>query len=139
MIIKKIEKYPIHNHDSSDYGYTCDHSTILSFLLQMNNQRSLNDGWLLILLINSLSSFLWNWICWKIHIWNKSNVFSFFYLFTSCQWVLAFPEYQKEKVSFTVHDSTISGKKEIRMKEMQIWWNSPRWSSCIYTYCYTSS
>lgn len=31
----------------------------------------------------------------------------------SCQWVLAFPGTQQEKVSFTVQDSTISGKKEI--------------------------
>ncbi|KAK8797990.1 hypothetical protein JH06_4184 [Blastocystis sp. subtype 4] len=31
----------------------------------------------------------------------------------SCQWVLAFPGAQQEKVSFTVQDSTISGKKEI--------------------------
>ena len=33
--------------------------------------------------------------------------------YSSCQWVLAFPGAQQEKVSFTVQDSTISGKKEI--------------------------
>lgn len=32
---------------------------------------------------------------------------------TRCQWVVAFMGYPKEKVSFTVYDSSVSGKKEI--------------------------
>ena len=34
---------------------------------------------------------------------------------TSCQWVLSIADDRQDKVSFTVQDSTLSGKKEICM------------------------
>ena len=52
-------------------------------------------------------------------------------LSTRCQWVVAFMGYPKEKVSFTVYDSSVSGKKEI-CRVIQCFENpSARWSSCI--------
>lgn len=52
-------------------------------------------------------------------------------LLARCQWVVAFMGYPKEKVSFTVYDSSVSGKKEICESYKEFETPSARWSPCI--------